>query len=294
MIRDVSFGQYYPSGSVVHRLDPRMKLLMMIAYVVLIFFVKSYAGYLAFAVFVVATALIAKIPLKALFRSIKAVLFLVIFVSIINVLFYKGEGEALWAWWRIAIYPQGIVFATKMALRLLLLVIGPAILTYTTTPMELTNAIESLLSPLKIVKFPVHDLAIIMSIALRMVPTLMEETDKITLAQKARGAALDTGSVFSRIKAMVPILVPLFVGAFRRADELALAMEARCYNATPNRTRYRVLKLKGADFFFCFLFLAFFAAILLDYVLTPAWTPKWDFLDGFYDAAICYLFGFTL
>lgn len=294
MIRDVSFGQYYPTGSVVHRLDPRMKLLIMIAYVVLIFFVKSYVGYLAFLLFVITTALIAKIPLKALFRSVKAVLFLVLFVSVINVLFYKGESEPLWAWWKINIYAEGIVFATKMALRLILLVIGPAILTYTTTPMELTNAIESLLSPLKLIKFPVHDLAIIMSIALRMVPTLMEETDKISLAQKARGAALDTGSVFSRIKAMVPILVPLFVGAFRRADELALAMEARCYNATPNRTRYRVLKLKGVDFLFCFLFLAFFAAILLDYILTPDWTAKWSFIEGFYDTAVCYLFGFTL
>ena len=294
MLRDVSFGQYYPSDSIVHRLDPRMKLLMMIAYIVLVFFVESYAGYLAVALFVVATSIIAKIPLKSLLRSIKAVTFLVVFVSIVNVLFYKGEGVPLWSWWRIAIFSDGIVFATKMALRLILLVIGPAILTYTTTPMELTNAIESLLSPLKLVKFPVHDLAIIMSIALRMVPTLMEETDKITLAQKARGADLDTGSIFSRIKAMVPILIPLFVGAFRRADELALAMESRCYNATPNRTRYRVLKLRGSDYLFCLLFLIFFGAVLLDSILTAPWTPKYTFIDGFYDVAICYLFGLTI
>jgi len=294
MLRDISFGQYYPTNSIIHRLDPRMKLLAMIAYIVLIFFVKSYVGYLAFAIFIITTSLIAKVPIRSLLKSIKAVLFLVIFISIINVLFYRGDGEPLWGWWKIAIYVDGIVFATKMALRLILLVTGPALLTYTTTPMELTNAIESLLSPLKLVKFPVHDLAIIMSIALRMVPTLMEETDKISLAQKARGADLDTGSIFARIKAMVPILIPLFVGAFRRADELALAMESRCYNATPNRTRYRVLKLKGRDFFFFFLFAVFFAAIILDYVLTPPWTPKFTWISGFYDHAICALFGWIL
>lgn len=289
MIKDVSFGQYYPTNSVIHRVDPRIKLLMMIAYIVLIFFVQSYIGYLLFALFVIVEALVARIPLKSLFRSVKAVLFLVLFISIINVFFYSGEGEPLWSWWKLAVYTDGLVFASKMALRLILLVMGPAILTLTTTPMELTDAIESLLSPLKLIKFPVHDLAIIMSIALRMIPTLLEETDKITLAQKARGADLDTGNILARIKALVPILVPLFVSAFRRADELALALEARCYNASPNRTRYRVLKLQGRDFAFMIIFLAFMAVIILDATLSISFeTPS--FIEGFFDSALWHLF----
>ncbi len=289
MIKDVSFGQYYPTNSVIHRIDPRIKLLMMIAYIVLIFFVQSYIGYLLFALFVIIEAIIARIPLKSLFRSVKAVLFLVLFISIINVFFYSGEGEPLWSWWKIAVYSEGLIFASKMALRLILLVMGPAILTFTTTPMELTDAIESLLTPLKWIKFPVHDLAIIMSIALRMIPTLLEETDKITLAQKARGADLDTGNIFARIKALVPILVPLFVSAFRRADELALALEARCYNASPNRTRYRVLKLQGRDFAFMGIFLVFMACIILDCTLVFNWNVP-TLIEGFFDSAVWHLF----
>lgn len=290
MIKDVAFGQYYPTNSVVHRLDPRIKLLIMIAYVVLIFFVKSYIGYLMFAILVFTTAGIAKIPFKSLLRSIKAVLFLVIFVTLINVFFYKGTGEPLWKWWVLAVYTDGLVFSSKMALRLILLVLGPALLTYTTTPMELTNAIESLLSPLKLVKFPVHDLAVIMSIAMRMIPTLMDETDRITLAQKARGADLDTGNIFQRIKAMIPILVPLFVCAFRRADELALALESRCYDATPNRTTYRVLKLKPRDFVFLAMFIIFMAAIILDVVLPLYYPCDASWIEGFYDNAFFSLF----
>lgn len=291
MLKDISFGQYYPTNTVIHRLDPRVKLLMMIAYVVMIFFVKSYIGYLIFGLFVLATALIAKIPIKSLFRSVKAVIFLVLFITIINVFFYKGTTEPLWSWWRITVYLEGIIFASKMALRLILLVMGPALLTYTTTPMELTDAIESLLSPLKLIKFPVHDLAVIMSIALRMIPTLMDETDRITLAQKARGADLDTGNIFARIKAMVPILVPLFVCAFRRADELALALESRCYDASPNRTCYRVLKLKGRDFAFIMLFLLFLGSVILDVALPLFYPCQAGWIEGFYDNAFFSLFG---
>lgn len=291
MLKDISFGQYYPTGSILHRLDPRVKLLIMLAYVILIFFVKSYIGYILFALMVISAALIARIPLKSLFRSVKAVIFLVLFITIINVFFYKGEGEALWSWWKLAVYVDGLVFASKMALRLILLVLGPALLTYTTTPMELTNAIESLLSPLKLIKFPVHDLAVIMSIAMRMIPTLMDETDRITLAQKARGADLDTGNIFKRIKAMVPILVPLFVCAFRRADELALALESRCYDATPNRTTYRVLQLKGRDFLFLIMFLVFMAAVILDVALPIYYPCDATWIEGFYDNAFFSLFG---
>ncbi len=263
MLRDISFGQYYPTDSPVHKLDARAKLLFVAVYITVLFMVYNFAGYALCALFVLFIAAVAKIPLKTLLKSIKAVLFLVIFVSVINVLFYNGE-KLLWSWWKLRIYSDGLIFAARMALRLILLVVGPAILTFTTTPMELTDGLESLMSPLKIIKFPVHDVAIIMSIALRMIPALMEETDKIVMAQKARGADFDTGNVFRRAKALIPVLIPLFVGAFRRADELALALDARCYNATPDRTRYKLLKFGWGDFVASIIFLSFAALLLLD------------------------------
>ncbi len=263
MLRDITFGQYYPTNSPLHRLDARTKLLCAIMYIVLIFFVHSYVGYLMCAIFVITLTLIGKIPLKTLLKSIKAVLFLVIFVTIINIFFYNGE-KLLWSFWKIRIYSDGLIFASKMALRLILLVTGPALLTFTTTPMELTDGLEILMSPLKVIRFPVHDVAIIMSIALRMIPTLIEETDKIIMAQKARGADFDTGSLLKRAKALIPVLIPLFVGAFRRADELALALDARCYNASPNRTKYKLLRFGANDLVAAIIFLAFAALILLD------------------------------
>ncbi|NCA66947.1 MAG: energy-coupling factor transporter transmembrane protein EcfT [Clostridia bacterium] len=263
MLRDVTFGQYYPTNSPIHRLDSRAKLIFAVLYITVLFMTYSFAGYAACALFVVMLAVISKIPIKTLLKSVKTVMFLVIFVSVINILFYNGN-NLLWGWWKIQIYADGLIFASKMALRLILLVLGPAILTFTTTPMELTDGIESLMSPLKVLKFPVHDVAIIMSIALRMIPALMEETDKIVMAQKARGADFDSGNVFRRAKALIPVLIPLFVGAFRRADELALALDARCYNATPNRTRYKILRFKWADFIATLVFLAFATVLLLD------------------------------
>lgn len=265
-MKDVVFGQYYPSDSGVHHMDARAKVLLMLAYVVLIFFVDSFVGYFAYLVFVLTVALIAKVPLRTLFRSVKGVAILVVFISIINV-FFSGLGEPMWKWWILSVSVESLLHAAKMALRILLLVMGPAILTYTTTPMELTDAIESLLSPLKLVRFPVRDVAVIMSIALRMVPTLMEETDRIMLAQKARGASLDSGNIFKRVKALVPILIPLFVGAFRRAEELALALDARCYNASPKRTRYRVLRLTWRDLVGLLVFGVLLTAIVLNLVL---------------------------
>lgn len=291
MLKDVAFGQYYPTNSVLHKLDPRSKLLSMIAYIVMLFLVKSYLGYLVCGLLILTATLVAKIPLKSMLKSVKAIIFLVVFITIINVFFYKGETTPLWEWKFLAVYTDGIVFASKMAIRLVLLVLGPALLTFTTTPMELTDAIESLLSPLKLIKFPVHDLAVIMSIALRMIPTLIDETERITLAQKARGANLDTGNIFARIKAMVPILVPLFVCAFRRADELALALESRCYDATPNRTRYRILRLSGKDFFFLALFLVFMGIIITDIALPIYFPSNIEWMDGFYDNAFFSLFG---
>ena len=265
-MRDVVFGQYYPADSGVHHMDARAKVLLMLGYVVLIFFVDSFVGYLAYALFVLAVTLVAKVPLRTLLRSVKGIAVLVIFISIINI-FFSGLGEPLWQWWILSVSTDSLLHAAKMALRILLLVLGPALLTYTTTPMELTDAIECLLAPLKLVRFPVRDVAVIMSIALRMVPTLMEETDRIMLAQKARGASLDTGNLFKRVKALVPILIPLFVGAFRRAEELALALDARCYNASPKRTRYRILRLTWRDLVGLLVFGALLTVIILGIVL---------------------------
>lgn len=263
MLRDVTFGQYYPTNSPIHRLDARAKLIFTVLYITVLFFVFSFSGYAICVLFVLIIAAICKIPLKTLLKSIKAVLILVLFVSIVNIFFYKGT-DLLWSWWKIQIFSDGLIFAAKMALRLILLVVGSALLTFTTTPMGLTDGLESLMAPLKVIKFPVHDVAIIMSIALRMIPALMEETDKIVMAQKARGADFDTGNVFRRAKALIPVLIPLFVGAFRRADELALALDARCYNATPERTKYKLLKFGWNDLIATLVMLSFAAILLLD------------------------------
>lgn len=246
MSRDVSFGQYYPAESFVHKLDPRTKLLMVIAYIVGVFLVKDLWGFIPVGVFLLAAILVSRVPLKSILKSLKAVLLIVILTAILNVLFYK-EGQVLWSWWRISITVEGLLTALRLALRLVLLVLGTTLLTLTTTPMNLTDGMESLMKPLKYIRVPVHDIALIMSIALRFIPILMEEVDKIMLAQKARGAAFDNGNIFKRAKALLPILIPLFVSALRRAEELALALDARCYNATPNRTKMKRLRFGYRD-----------------------------------------------
>lgn len=262
-MNNISFGQYYPTDSVLHRLDARLKLLVTIAYIVVIFMVKSYVGYAFTLIFMLAMAALGKIPLRVLFRTIRGIVLLIVFTSFINLFFTDGS-VLVFKLGFIKIYKEGIISATKLVFRLILLMLEPSLLTLTTTPMELTDAIESLMYPLKKIKFPVHDIAVIMSIALRMIPTLMEETNKIMLAQKARGADFETGNIFRKAKAMIPILVPLFVGAFRRADELALALDARCYNATPNRTKYKVARFKIADLIAAFVVSAVFSLLLLE------------------------------
>ena len=222
-MRDFAFGQYYPTGSVVHRLDPRVKIILSLFYLVIIFFVVSYVTYLIVALFLLFVVLISKIPILSVLKSVKAVIFLLVFTAVLNIFFYK-EGKVIAEWGIIVITAQGIDFAVKMILRLSLLVMGSSILMFTSTPTEITDGMEYLMTPLKFVRFPVHDVAIIMSIALRFIPTLMEETDKIIMAQKARGAAFDCGKFTERVKAVVPILIPLFASSFRRAEELALAL----------------------------------------------------------------------
>lgn len=259
----ISFGQYFPSNSIIHKMDSRFKILASIFYFVLIFTVQNFIGYGITFVFLLTTILISKIPLKLILKSMKAIIFLVIFTAILNVFFMK-EGDLIFHWWIIKIYTGGLIFAAKMSLRLLLLVLGTSMLTLTTTPMELTDGIESLLKPLKVIKFPVHDLAIIMSITLRMIPALMEEANKIIMAQKARGADFESGGLIKRAKALIPILIPLFVGAFRRADELAFALDSRCYNATDKRTKMKVLRFSGYDLLGLIGMVAFGAFLIID------------------------------
>jgi len=258
-----AFGQYYPADSLIHKMDPRCKILLTIAYMVAIFLVKSYLGYLVTAILLFSTIAISKVPLRVVLRSIRAVIFLLMFTLIINLLFYK-QGTVIASRWKITITWQGIDYAIKMLFRLTMLVMGASMLTFTTTATELTDGLESLLYPLKFIKVPVHDIAIIMSIALRFIPTLVEETQKIMNAQKARGAELDTGNFFKRVKAMLPILIPLFVSAFRRADELADALDARCYNASDKRTKMKVLKFTLKDYLAMFIVALFIAAICVD------------------------------
>ena len=245
-MKDVTFGQYYPVKSFVHKMDPRAKIVFTLCYIIFIFFVKNFWGFLAAAAYLALAIGFSRVKVTSVLRSIKAVLFLVIFTLVINVFFYGGE-TVLVHWKFIKITKEALVFSAFMALRLTLLVMGTSVLTLTTTPVSLTDGIESLLLPLKWVRFPVHELALIMSIALRFIPTLMEETDRIICAQKARGADFESGNLFKRAKAMIPVLIPLLVSSFKRAEELGDAMDARCYRGSKGRTKYKKLRYGWRD-----------------------------------------------
>lgn len=264
MLENVTFGQYYPSRSVVHRMDASVKILLMILYIVTIFLVNTYSGYIATFLLLLLTVICAKIPLKTVLKSVKAVLFLILFTTILNVLFYKGEYTVSWSWWIFTVTDGGLIFAGKMAFRLAFLVMGTSLLTFTTTPVELTDGIESLLSPLKLIKVPVHDIAVIMSITLRFIPILMEETDKIIMAQSSRGADFSSGGIIKKAKALLPILIPLFISAFRRAEELSNAMDSRCYGAPVPRTKHKVMKISLRDIMGALVYLGYLAFIIVD------------------------------
>lgn len=271
-MREITLGQYYPVKSVLHRMDPRMKLIIMIMYIVMIFFIKTFVGFGIVLIFLALTIALSHVPLLKVLKSLKVIIILVIFTVIMSVLFYNGKAEdLLWSAGILKIYKEGLLNAGRMALRLVFLVLGPTMLTFTTTPVELTDGLESLLKPLSYIKFPVHELAIIMSIALRLIPTLVEETDKIQSAQKARCADFESGNVFKRAKAMIPVLIPLFVSSFRRADDLADAMDSRCYRGAKGRTRMKKLKVHFRDFAALFVMCVFFFAVLwLRYNFFPA------------------------
>lgn len=261
MLKDITLGQYFPGDTVVHRLDPRTKLLMVIVYIVALFLAKWVVSYAVMLAFLVMAVALSRIRPRALFKGLKPLLFIIIFTAIINVFYTKGD--VLVQFWIFKITREGLVNAGFLVLRIVMLVTGTFLLTYTTSPIALTDGLESLLSPLKAIHFPVHELALMMSIALRFIPTLIEETDKIISAQKARGADFETGNILRRAKALVPILVPLFISAFRRADELATAMECRCYHGGEGRTKLYVLRYQRRDFFCILLTTLITAAVVL-------------------------------
>ena len=269
MLKDMTLGQFFPGNSVLHRLDPRMKLVLTVLYIVTIFLAENVWCYVALLASALALILFSRLSLRVVLRGIRPILFILLFTMLINVFFTKGD-HVLFSFWRITVYEEGVLRAVFMALRVVVLVVGTSVfLTYTTSPIVLTDAIESLLSPLKKIRIPVHDFAMMLTIALRFIPTLVEETDKIMSAQKARGAAFDTGNLFSRAKALVPVIIPLLVSSFNRADELATAMECRCYRGDVGRTRFVRMHLHARDFVALVLFTAFGAGIVLANLYLP-------------------------
>ena len=269
MLRDITIGQHFPGNSLVHRFDPRLKLVLTVAYIVLLFAASNPLGLTLSILFLGVMYKVAKIPVKMIGKSLKPILPIVLFTAVLNLFFVSGEGDPLVHFWFLTIYAEGVRYAVLMAVRVMSLIAGTSLLTYTTSPIVLTDAIEQLLKPLGKLHFPVHELAMMMSIALRFIPTLIEETDKIMNAQKARGAQLDTGKMTDRVKALVPVLIPLFISAFRRADELAMAMECRCYRGGTGRTRLKVLRCEKQDYIDLAVCIACFAVILASRLLFP-------------------------
>ena len=267
MLKDITIGQYFPLNSIIHRLDPRFKIVITLLFIIMIFTGKSFLCLAVGAVYTVLAVILSKIKPKMFWKSIKPLLPFLIITALLN-LFLVSTGDIVWEWKFLKIRDDAINISVFMIARIILLIIGSSLLTYTTSPITLTDAIERLLSPLKKLKFPVHELAMMMSIALRFIPTLIEETDKIMSAQKARGAEIDSGSFMTRTRYMISILVPLFISAFRRADELATAMECRCYNGGEGRTRLRQLKSAPRDYIALAVTILFYGAVIAVSILT--------------------------
>lgn len=246
MIKDITIGQYLPGDSFIHKLDPRIKILLSFIYIIVLFIANNFYGYIFIAAFTILTIVVAKIPIKYIFKGIKPIIWIIVFTAIINVTLTPGE--IVFKWKFIKVTDKGLYLSAFMVIRLIFLIIGTSILTLTTSPIALTDGIERLLSPLKVIGVPAHELAMMMTIALRFIPTLLDETDKIMKAQMARGADFESGNIIKRAKNLVPLLVPLFISSFRRADELAMAMEARCYKGGEGRTRMKQLKITNRDY----------------------------------------------
>lgn len=280
MISDITLGQFFPGRSPIHRLDPRTKIILATLFIVAVFVAQNPVSFALLAVTTLILIAISNISFKVILKSIKPIVFILIFTAILNVFMTKGEGEPLLSFWVINIYTEGIARAVMMALRVIILIVGTSILlTYTTSPISLTDGLESLLSPLKKIKVPVHTFAMMMSIALRFIPTLVEETEKIMNAQKSRGADFTSGSLVQRAKALIPLLVPLFVSSFKRAEELATAMECRCYRGDKNRTKLVKLEYKGLDF----AFMAIFALLLGGLICLTVLPYNYDSFGIIYD-----------
>ena len=268
MISDITLGQFFPGESLIHKLDPRTKILMATLFIVAVFLANNPAAFLFLTLTTVSLVIISGISLKTVLKSLKPIIIILIFTALINVFLTSGEGEPLVSFWIITIYTEGIMRAVFMALRVILLIIGTSVLlTYTTSPISLTDGIESLLKPLKLIKVPVHLFAMMMTIALRFIPTLIEETEKIMNAQKSRGADFTSGGIIKRAKALIPILIPLFVSSFKRAEELATAMECRCYRGDVNRTKLVKLTLRFKDYAMLFASLVFLGALIVSRIL---------------------------
>lgn len=281
MLNDVTFGQYYPTKSFVHNMDARAKIVLVIAYIVAIFLADNFYAMAAVALFLAVAVIFSRVPFGRVLRSVKMILFVIVFTAILN-LFFSATGEdahVIWEWGILSLSWESVINMIFLALRLFLLVMGTAILTLTTTPVALTDGIESLLTPLKWVRFPVHELALIMSIALRFIPTLVDETNRIISAQKARGADFETGGLIKRAKAMIPVLIPLLVSAFRRAEELGDAMDARCYSGSKGRTKYKKLTFSWRDLVGLLLLAALIAGVVL---LNQYLGGKFDILAYFF------------
>ena len=267
MLKDITIGQYFPGSSPVHKLDPRIKIILTLAYIVMLFLTSNAIGFLIPIVLLIFLYLLSKIPLKMIFKSMKPIIPIILITGVLNLFFV--DGDVLWHWWIFTITKQGVAMSILMAIRILCLIVGTSLLTYTTSPIALTDGIERLLSPLKKIHFPAHELAMMMTIALRFIPTLIEETDKIMSAQKARGADMESGGLIQRAKALIPILIPLFISAFRRAEELALAMECRCYHGGEGRTRMKQLRLGLRDLMASLVIAGCIAAIVLVNLFVP-------------------------
>lgn len=261
MIRDITIGQYYPAQSSIHSMDARLKLAVTFVFIISLFIVNSFVGY-AFVVACMGLVIKAsEVPLKFMLKGLKSIMIIILFTVFINLFLTRGETVLLHVGF-IMVTLEGVLLAAKMCIRLVLLIVGSSVLTLTTTPIQLTDAIEYILKPFKKIGVPAHEIAMMMTIALRFIPTLLDETDKIMKAQQARGADFDTGNLMQKAKALIPILVPLFISAFRRAEELAMAMEARCYHGDEHRTRMNVMKMKSSDYRACGVTAVYVAVIL--------------------------------
>ena len=267
MLKDITIGQYFPGKSVLHRLDPRMKILLTVGYIVMLFTVSNPLGLCVGILFLIFAYAISGIPPRMITKSLKPVIPIIIFTTVLNMFFVKGD--PLFDCWIFHISRQGLLTAVVMTIRIICLIAGTSLLTYTTSPITLTDGLERLMKPLKKVHFPVHELSMMMTIALRFIPTLIEETDKIMSAQKARGADLESGGIMQRARALVPILIPLFVSAFRRADELALAMECRCYRGDVGRTRMKQLHYSWQDGVAAALTIGCIAGVIMVNIFAP-------------------------